>query len=415
MVAHAPSATAAPSIDLVRAAGPSVTSDPSDPSDGGPAMVRLLRPDGQRVPDPEHDAAVAHVDLAVLAERYRAMALARRLDVEATALQRQGEMALWASALGQEAAQVGAAAALAPQDHVFPTYREHALAQGRGLDPLDLLRLYRGTSHGGWDPAASRFHLYTLVIGAQTLHATGYAMGVQRDGAVGTGDAGVDTAVLACLGDGATSQGEVSEAMTWAGVFGAPVVFFCQNNQWAISEPTARQSRVPLVQRAAGFGLPAVRVDGNDVLAVEAVVRAAVDRARGGGGPSFVEAWTFRVAAHTTSDDTTRYRGDAEEAAWAARDPLDRVERHLRAGLGDAGVDALLAEVAAAGDALGARLREGVRAIPDPAPTAMFDHVYADPHPLVEEERAWLEGWLEAEHRQDERTDAAPAHPGEGR
>ena len=405
MVAHAPSTTAAPSIDLVRAAGPS---DPPDPSDGGPAMVQLLRPDGRRVPDPEHDALVAHVDLGVLGERYRAMALARRVDVEATALQRQGEMALWASALGQEAAQVGAAAALAPQDHVFPTYREHALAQGRGLDPLDLLRLYRGTSHGGWDPAASRFHLYTLVIGAQTLHATGYAMGVQRDGAVGTGDPGADTAVLACLGDGATSQGEVSEAMTWAGVFEAPVVFFCQNNQWAISEPTARQWRVPLVQRAAGFGLPAVRVDGNDVLAVEAVVRAAVDRARSGGGPSFVEAWTFRVAAHTTSDDTTRYRGDAEEAAWAARDPLDRVERHLRAGLGEAGVDALLAEVAAAGDALGARLREGVRAIPDPAPTAMFDHVYADPHPLVEEERAWLEGWLEAEHHHEEQ-------PGEGR
>ncbi len=379
-----------------RTAGPSVV-----PAGGEPAMVQLLTPEGERTPDPEHDPLVDHLDAAALRERYRAMTLARRLDVEATSLQRQGELALYASSRGQEAAQVGAARALRPQDHVFPTYREHALALSRGVDPLDLLRLYRGTSHGGWDADETNTHGYTLVIGAQTLHATGFAMGVQRDRAVATGAADVDTAVLACLGDGATAQGEVNEAMSWAAVFGAPVVFLCQNNQWAISVPTSRQFAAPLTERAAGFGLPAVRVDGNDVIAVEAVVRAAADRARSGGGPSFVEAWTYRVSAHTTSDDTTRYREDEHDARWAPLDPLVRREAHLRAhdaaaGVagGEAeGVDAFLAGVASEADELGEALREGVRSLPDPALGSMFDHVYADPHPLVDADRAWVQDW----------------------
>ena len=354
-------------------------------------LVQLLDPAGHRRDDAVYGPLVAHLTEDDLRARYRSMALVRRVDVEATALQRQGELALWASCSGQEAAQVGAAAALAPHDHVFPSYREHGLAMGRGIDPVALLQLYRGTTHGGWDPAEHGFHLYTLVVGAQVLHATGYAMGVQRDGAVGTGDPARDTAVLACFGDGASAQGEVSEAMVWAGVFDAPVVFFCQNNQWAISAPSTRQMRAPLPRRAEGFGFPGVRVDGNDVLAVEAVVRAAADRARSGGGPVLVEAWTYRMAAHTTSDDTSRYRLDAEEAEWLARDPLTRLEAHLRS-LGDA--DAFLAEVSAEADALGQRVRAGVRALVDPDPRSMFDHVYADPHPLVEEERAWLDDWL---------------------
>ncbi len=363
-------------------------------------MVQLLTPRGERVTTGDDDGAyagrVAHLGIDDLRDRYRRMALVRRVDVEATALQRQGELALWASCSGQEAAQVGAAAALARQDHVFPSYREHGIAIGRGLDPVALLQLYRGTTHGGWDPAESGFHLYTLVIGAQTLHATGYAMGVQRDGAVGTGDPGRDTAVLACFGDGATAQGEVSEAMVWAGVFNAPVVFFCQNNQWAISEPNERQMRAPLAQRAAGFGFPGVRVDGNDVLAVEAVVGAAADRARSGEGPVLVEAWTYRMAAHTTSDDTSRYRDRAEEQHWRERDPLARLEAHLGAAADDGDHAAFLADVTAEADALAERVRRGVRALADPEPTSMFDHVYADPHPLVEEERAWLSDWLAA-------------------
>ncbi len=369
--------------------------------EAGPAMVQLLTPAGDRTPDAEHDPLVAHLDAQALRERYRAMALARRLDIEATSLQRQGELALYASSRGQEAAQIGAAHALRPQDHVFPTYREHALAMSRGVAPLDLLRLYRGTSHGGWDASETNTHGYTLVIGAQTLHATGYAMGVQRDQSVGTGDPEVDTAVLACLGDGATAQGEVNEALTWSAVFQAPVVFLCQNNQWAISEPNERQFAAPLTERAAGFGLPAVRVDGNDVIAVEAVLRAAADRARSGGGPSFVEAWTYRVSAHTTSDDTTRYREAEHDAHWAPLDPLTRLEAHLRAieaggadaSAGEQDVDALLADLAVEADALGESLRSGVRSLPDPLPESMFDHVYADPHPLIDAERSWMQDW----------------------
>jgi 2-oxoisovalerate dehydrogenase E1 component alpha subunit len=168
--------------------------------------------------------------------------------------------------------------------------------------------MFRGVNHGGWDPNEKNFHLYTIIIGAQTLHATGYAMGVQRDGAVGTGDDERDTAVIAYFGDGATSQGDVSEALVFAGVNNSPVVFFCQNNQWAISEPNEKQTRAPLYHRARGFGFPGMRVDGNDVLAVYAVTKAALDAARTGQGPTFIEAYTYRMGAHTTSDDPTKYR-----------------------------------------------------------------------------------------------------------
>jgi 2-oxoisovalerate dehydrogenase E1 component alpha subunit len=364
-------------------------------SSGEHPVVQLLTPEGERVVDDAHSPFVAHLEAEDLRARYRDMALVRRFDDQATALQRQGELALWASCRGQEAAQVGAGRALRRQDHVFPTYREHGVAWVRGLDPVTLLQLYRGTTHGGWDPEPSGFHLYTLVIGAQALHATGYAMGVQRDGAVGTGDPDRDTAVVACFGDGAMAQGEVNEALVWAGVFNAPVVFFCQNNQWAISAPNERQSRAPLYQRAAGFGFPGVRVDGNDVLAVEAVVAAAAERARTGEGPTLVEAFTYRMSAHTTSDDTTRYRSTAEEEVWRLRDPLTRLEAHLRA-TGAADQDFFDA-VATEGSALAERVRRDLRALPDPEPTSMFDHVYAEPHPLVEEERAWLTDWLAAE------------------
>ena len=208
------------------------------------------------------------------------MVLVRRFDNEATSLQRQGELALYAQCLGQEAAQIGSGRALAPQDQVFPSYREHGVAYTRGVDLADVLRLFRGIDHGGWDPTAFGFHLYTLVIGSHTLHATGYAMGLQRDGAVGTGDPARDSAVVTYFGDGSTSQGDVNEALVFAAVNNAPVVFFCQNNQWAISEPTSKQSRVPLADRGPGFGIPSVRVDGNDVLATYAVTAEALERAR---------------------------------------------------------------------------------------------------------------------------------------
>jgi pyruvate dehydrogenase E1 component alpha subunit len=354
-------------------------------------LVQLVAPDGARVTTTENAGyreRVAHLTGEDLRRLYRDMVLTRRFDDEATALQRQGELALYAQGRGQEAAQVGSGRALAPQDYVFPSYREHGVLQVRGVDPVDRLRLFRGEDHGGWDPAATNTHLYTLVIGSQALHATGYAMGVQRDGLVGTGDPERDTAVVVYFGDGATSQGDVNEGLVFAAVNNAPVVFFCQNNQWAISEPTTRQARVPIYKRGEGFGVPSVRVDGNDVLACYAVTAEALERAHSGGGPTFVEAFTYRMGAHTTSDDPTRYRDRAEEDYWRRRDPIDRLAALLRAE--DAWDDAWAAEVEAEAEALGERLRREVRELGAPPTSAMFDDVYATPHAQVDEERAWL-------------------------
>ena len=353
---------------------------------GGPDLVQLLSPDGERVDHPEFSPYAAHLGAQDLRGFYRDLVLVRRVDAEATALQRQGELGIWASLLGQEAAQVGSGRALAPQDYAFPTYREHGVAWCRGVDPLNLLGLFRGVNHGGWDPAATKFHLYTIVIGAQTLHATGYAMGIQRDGDVGTGDPARDAAVIAYFGDGATAQGDVNEAFVFASVENAPVVFFCQNNQWAISAPSERQTRIPLYRRAAGFGFPGVRVDGNDVLAVYAVTKAALERARSGNGPTFVEAYTDRMGAHTTSDDPTRYRMAAEVEVWKDRDPIVRLRTHLvNTGAVD---DEFFAALERESDELAARVREGCLTMPDPDPHQMFDHVYVDPHPLLDAERA---------------------------
>ena len=367
-------------------------------------LVQLLTSRGERTSHPEYDRWVADLDATALRDMYRDMVLVRRFDTEATALQRQGELALFAPALGQEAAQIGSGRALAPQDHVFPSYREHGVAHVRGVDLTEVLRLFRGIDHGGWDPVTHGFHLYTLVIGSHALHATGYAMGVQRDGAVGTGDPQRDTAVVAYFGDGATSQGDVNEALVFSAVNNAPVVLFCQNNQWAISEPTTRQARVPLADRAPGFGVPSVRVDGNDVLATYAVTAQALDRARSGGGPTFIEAFTYRMGAHTTSDDPSRYRSSAEEEHWRRRDPIDRLVAHLeaRGELAQEFVD----EVAAAADALGERIRATVRAMSRPAASAMFEHVYASPHAVVDAERAWFEAY--------ESSFAESAHTAEG-
>jgi pyruvate dehydrogenase E1 component alpha subunit len=289
---------------------------------------------------------------------------------------------------------VGSARALAPQDFVFPSYREHGVLHVRGIDPLEVLSLFRAVDYGGWDPREHNVHLYTLVIGSQTLHATGYAMGVTRDGLVGTGDPARDTAVIAYFGDGATSQGDTNEALVFAAVNNAPLVFFLQNNQWAISEPATSQSKVPLGDRGKGFGIPTVRVDGNDVLACYAVTAEALHRARSGGGPTFVEAFTYRMGAHTTSDDPTRYRTSEEEESWRRRDPIDRLRAYLesRGELGPEFLDAL----ATAGDTLGERLRDGVRAMVAPPASSMFDSVYATPHAGVEADRRWFAEYEQA-------------------
>jgi pyruvate dehydrogenase E1 component alpha subunit len=258
----------------------------------------------------------------------------------------------------------------------------------RGVDPIERIALFRGVDHGGWDPRAHNVHVYTLVIGSHVLHATGYAQGVQRDGLVGTGDPARDTAVIAYFGDGASSQGDVHEAMVFAGVDNAPVVFFLQNNQWAISEPTTRQSRVPFALRGAGYGFPSVRVDGNDVLACYAVSAEALERARTGGGPTLIEAFTYRMGAHTTSDDPTKYRTERDDEYWRERDPIDRLEALLRA---EGHWDAAWADtVAAASEALAQRMRAETRQLGKPATATMFEHVYATPHATVADEAQWF-------------------------
>jgi len=334
-------------------------------------MVQLLTPEGQRVTHPEYSLDISDDDIAGL---YRDLVLVRRIDTEAIALQRQGELGLWASLLGQEAAQIGAGRALRPHDMAFPTYREHGVAWCRNVDPLTLLGLFRGTNLGGFDPREHNFNLYTIVIGAQTLHATGYAMGVVRDGALGTGDPERDTAVLAFFGDGASSQGDVNESFVWAGAANLPVVFFCQNNQWAISEPVERQSRVPLYQRALGFGFPGVRVDGNDVLACLAVTRRALNDARSAQGPTLIEAYTYRMNPHTTNDDPRRYRLGNEAETWKLKDPIERVRAYLtrEARMGPE----FFADVEAESLKLAEHIRRGCRELPDPTPLSVFENVH---------------------------------------
>jgi 2-oxoisovalerate dehydrogenase E1 component alpha subunit len=362
-----------------------------------PELVQLLTPEGQRVPNERYDALIADITGDDVRSMYRDLVLGRRVDGEAVALQRQGELGLWASLLGQEAAQVGSARAMRDQDHVFPTYREHAVALCRGVDPVSLLALFRGVDQGSWDTVGTNFHLYTIVIGAQTLHATGYAMGIQRDGAIGTGDPERDAAVIAYFGDGATSQGDVNEAFIWASVTNAPVVFFCQNNQWAISEPLERQTRVPLYRRAAGFGFPGVRVDGNDVLACLAVTREALQRARDGEGPTLVEAFTYRMGAHTTTDDPTRYRLNAELEHWKLKDPIERVKAYMVRG--DLADQEFFDDVERDAEELAVHLRAACRALPDPTPASIFDHVYVEPTPDLlaqrEEMTTYLDGFAE--------------------
>jgi 2-oxoisovalerate dehydrogenase E1 component alpha subunit len=370
-----------------RAAGPLPAEQAPLGQAQSPELIQLLTPEGERVEHPDYPL---EIDAEELKSLYRDLVIVRRIDFEAIALQRQGELGIWASLLGQEAAQVGSGRALTPRDMAFPTYREHGVAWCRGLDPAKLLELYRGVSHGGWDPKEHNFHLYTIVIGSQTLHATGYAMGIQRDGAVGEDG----EAVIVYFGDGATSQGDVNEAFIWASVNNAPIVFFCQNNQWAISEPLERQSRQPLYQRARGFGFPGVRVDGNDVLASLAVTRKAMQAAREGQGPTLIEAFTYRMGAHTTTDDPTRYRLSAELESWKLKDPIERVKQYLIRS--EQAEMSFFDEVEAEATRVGARVRAACLDMPDPAPTTMFDNVLIAETTQLAAERAEFAAYLDS-------------------
>ena len=368
-------------------------------------MVQMLTPEGQRVDGGSYERYVADLTDADLRGLYRDMALIRRVDAEGNALQRQGQLGLWAPLLGQEAAQIGLGHAMRNQDFVFPTYREHGLAWCRGLRPETIFEMYRGQNHAGWDPQAYNFHTYTIVIGAQMLQATGYAMGISLDGDVGTGDPDRDAVAIACCGDGATSQGEVSEALNFASTFHAPTLFFIQNNQWAISEPNSVEMNAPLFTRGTGFGVPGTRVDGNDILAMYAVAKANLDDIRAGNGPRLLEAFTYRMGAHTTAVAPTMYRSDALTESRAAKDPIGRFKTYLetevahRSPAAAAELADFFASVEREADALAAHIREAVMAMPKPPVSDIFDYVFEEPHPLIEEEKreymAYLDGFAE--------------------
>ena len=353
-------------------------------------MVQMLSPEGDfAVPKnyAEYGSYIERLTEEDFLKFYRDMARCRRFDNEATALQRQGQLGLWIPAVGQEAAQIGSGYGVGHNDHIFPSYREHGVAITHGIELMSILKMLRGVNHGGWNPEETRFHLYAIVLGSQVLHATGYAMGVQFDGKVGTGNKDEDLAVISYFGDGATAEGDISESFLFAANNNSPIVFFCQNNQWAISSPTTSQTKVPLYKRGEGFGVPGIRIDGNDVLASYAVTAKHMDDARNGGGPFMIEALTYRMGAHTTSDDPTKYRTDEEVAYWAARDPLKRFEIFLRRqGIGEDFFEA----VAEAGEKLATEIREATFALPTPDFENMFKYVYSEDHPVINEQLDWL-------------------------
>lgn len=386
---HVQAASAPPTTTAPHSAD-SGAHDHNGPDD----LVQLLNAAGEPVTNERFAPYAAHLTFEDLRAFWRDMTVLRAFDMEAMSLQRQGELGLWVQSYGQEAAQIGSGHALREPDFVFPSYREHGVALTRDVDLVEVLKIFRGLQHGAWNPYDHNFHLYSLVIGTHALHATGYAMALERDGLVASGNSDNDGAAVAYFGDGATSQGDVSEALVFASVHKAPVVFFVQNNQFAISEPVSRQSRVPIGDRGKGFGMPTVRVDGNDVIACHAVTQWAVQHARAGGGPVFIEALTYRMGAHTTSDDPTRYRTKEQEEFWAQRDPIARVDAYLRER-GELS-DEFREEVADEAKALCERARTTVRGWQRGPVSTMFDNVHALPHAQVSAERAWFERYESA-------------------
>jgi pyruvate dehydrogenase E1 component alpha subunit len=338
-----------------------------DPASIPTESVSLLNVDGTLVPDSEWEADLKEDDLLAI---YRFMVLARRADQEGTNLQRQGELGVYTPLLGQEAAQVGTAYALEENDWIFPSYRELAMAMMRKIDPADVMHLFRGTWHGGlWDSREHRFAYYSVPVGTQTLHAAGFAIAAKLDGA--------KTIALGCMGDGATSEGDWHEGMNFAGVFKAPCVFLCQNNQYAISVPAAKQTAAPTIAgKAPGYGFPGVRVDGNDVLAVYAVAKWAVRRAREGEGPTLIEAVTFRMGPHSTADDPTRYRTSEEQEHWQARDPIARFTKYLENE--EILTDAFRSEVSEEAADIAAHVRAEIVGAGPLNATDLFEYVYTE-------------------------------------
>ncbi|WP_430296326.1 pyruvate dehydrogenase (acetyl-transferring) E1 component subunit alpha [Sinomonas sp. B1-1] len=336
-----------------------------------------LRPEDERGSAPGHEYPIPAAD--ELLEAYRRLVIGRRVNDQNSALVRQGRMAVYPSSHGQEACQVAAALCLSDGDWMFPTYRDAVAVMTRGVDPVEAMTIFRGDWHGGYDPHKHKVGIQSTPLTTQLLHAVGVAHAAKLRGE--------DTVVLAMCGDGATSEGDFHEALNFAAVFHLPVVFFVQNNQYAISVPLAHQTVAPsLAHKAIGYGMAGERVDGNDAVALLAVLDRAVRLARSGSGPLLVEAYTYRMQAHTNADDATRYREDAEVAAWAVKDPLKRMREYLRTE----GVLTDDAESAVAADAEGVarQLREGLGEDTAVDPQDLFRFVYTEPTPQLREQAA---------------------------
>lgn len=345
--------------------------------------VQLVAPDGSPTSENRYSRELPAETLSWL---YEMMVVTRELDGEFVNLKRQGELGLFASCHGQEAAQVGAVACLRKTDWLFPQYRELGAFLVRGIPPGHVGAAWRGTWHGGLDFIKKCCAPLSIPIGTQTLHAVGAAMAAQR--------LGEDSVTVTFLGDGATSVGDVHEALNFAAVFSTPCVFFVQNNQWAISVPVSKQTAAPsLAHKAIGYGMPGIRVDGNDVLACYAVTAEAAARARAGGGPTLIEAVTYRLAPHTTSDDPSRYRTQDEVDHWAALEPIARYRSYLQGqGLWS---ERLEERVVGRAKRMRAELRDAVFDAPDFDIDEVFTSVYAEITPGLQAQRRQLRAELD--------------------
>jgi 2-oxoisovalerate dehydrogenase E1 component alpha subunit len=317
----------------------------------------------------------------VLLDLHRRMVIGRRFDAQATALTKQGRLAVYPSSHGQDACQVGVVAAMADRDWLFPTYRDCMAMVSRGINPVEVLTLLRGDWHCGYDPYLHRTAPQCTPLATNTLHAVGLAHAARL--------AGEDTVAVALLGDGATSEGDTHEALNIAAVWQAPVVFFVQNNGYAISVPLAKQTRAEsLADKGIGYGMPGVLIDGNDAAMVYAAMCEAIARARRGDGPTLIEALTYRIEAHTNADDATRYRSDSEVAEWLAKDPIDRLQKYLQSK-GILSVDDL-ASIRDEAETRAARLRDAMNASPSLDPADLFAHVYSSPTAALTSQAALL-------------------------
>jgi len=331
---------------------------------------------------------------------YRAMLLGRRLDERMVRLQRQGRIGTFAPIKGQEAAQIGSVVTLARTDWMVPSFRETAAMLWRGWPIEKLLLFFAGYLEGGHPEPDQHDLPVAIPVATQLPHAVGLAYAAQYRGD--------EAVVMVYFGDGATSEGDFHEAMNFAGVWHLPIVFVCQNNQWAISVPVKKQTHSrTIAQKALAYGLPGIQVDGNDVLAVYAASREAVVRAREGDGPTLIECVTYRLGVHTTADDPTKYRSEEEVKEWERKDPLTRFSAYLeKKNLLETGleeqVDAEIARSVAAFEATG------------PAdPLIMFDHVYGTPPPHLLEQREDLARRLDrtTTRGEDRTTKAPPSSP----